>query len=338
MHDRVWYLSVPKSFFEDAYTAGPFEFMVAIGFSFEYVLTNLIFMPFMSGAAYNGDMATVTFGFSAQSDEARHMTMGLEVIKFMAEQDPDNIPIIQKWIDKWFWRGYRLLVLVAMMMDYMLPKRVMSWSEAWEMYFEQAGGALFEDLARYGFRMPKYADVSIKEKGRYSHEAWAALYSYGAAAGLHTWLPKQEEMDWLAEKYPDTFPDFYAKRLEHWRDMQQDGQRYYASALPQLCQVCQVPAWFTEPDDPHTLCKRETEYKGQHYHFCSDGCKDIFDNEPEKYVQAWLPTHQVLQGNCGGAELPDVLKWSGIDVGRDNMDFAGSEDERHWNQSIGERK
>jgi phenol hydroxylase P3 protein len=44
--------------------------MVAIGFSFEYVLTNLLFVPFMSGAAYNGDMATVTFGFSAQSDEA----------------------------------------------------------------------------------------------------------------------------------------------------------------------------------------------------------------------------------------------------------------------------
>jgi phenol hydroxylase P3 protein len=94
-------------FFDDAITAGPFEFMIAIGFSFEYVLTNLLFVPFMSGAAYNGDMATVTFGFSAQSDEARHMTLGLEVIKFMLEQDPANVPIVQRWIDKWFWRGYR---------------------------------------------------------------------------------------------------------------------------------------------------------------------------------------------------------------------------------------
>ncbi len=25
MHDRVWYLSVPKSYFEDAMSAGPFE-------------------------------------------------------------------------------------------------------------------------------------------------------------------------------------------------------------------------------------------------------------------------------------------------------------------------
>jgi phenol hydroxylase P3 protein len=37
MHDRVWYLSVPKSYFEDAMSAGPFEFVTAISFSFEYV-------------------------------------------------------------------------------------------------------------------------------------------------------------------------------------------------------------------------------------------------------------------------------------------------------------
>ena len=202
MHDRVWYLSVPKSYFDDAMSAGPFEFITAISFSFEYVLTNLLFMPFMSGAAFNGDMATVTFGFSAQSDESRHMTLGLEVVKFMLEQDPANLPIIQKWIDKWFWRGYRLLTLVAMMMDYMLPKRVMSWAEAWEIYFEKNGGALFEDLARYGVRMPKYHEVASKEKDRLSHMAWGIFYNYTQAAAFHTWVPEPDEMDWLAQKYP----------------------------------------------------------------------------------------------------------------------------------------
>src|SRR5690554_1091636 len=29
MHDRVWFLSVPKSFFDDARSAGPFEFLTA---------------------------------------------------------------------------------------------------------------------------------------------------------------------------------------------------------------------------------------------------------------------------------------------------------------------
>lgn len=330
MHDRVWYLSVPKSFFEDAMTAGPFEFVTAISFSFEYVLTNLLFMPFMSGAAFNDDMATVTFGFSAQSDESRHMTLGLEVIKFMLEQDERNIPIVQKWIDKWFWRGYRLLTLVSMMMDYMLPKRIMSWKEAWEMYFEQNGGALFDDLSRYGIRMPKYWEVSVKEKERLSHEAWSIFYNYGHAAAFHSWMPEESEMTWLAEKYPDTFDQYYRPRYEHWKAHQDEHGRWYNNTLPQLCQLCQIPMAFTEPDDPTEICLRHSEYKGEQYHFCSDGCKDIFDDEPEKYVQSWLPVHQIYQGNCGGASIPEVLEWYHLVHEQDNLDFADSQDRANW--------
>src|SRR3546814_2737001 len=59
------------------------------------------------------------------------------------------------WLNKWFWRGMRMLALVGTMMDYMLSKRVMSWKEAWELYGVENGGALFRDLARYGIRPPK---------------------------------------------------------------------------------------------------------------------------------------------------------------------------------------
>jgi len=332
MYDRVWYLSVPKSFFDDARTAGPFEFLTSISFAFEYVLTNLLFVPFMSGAAFNGDMATVTFGFSAQSDEARHMTLGLEVIKFMLEQDERNIPIVQRWMDKWFWRGTRMLSLVGMMMDYMLPKRVMSWSEAWEIYFTEAGGALFEDLARYGIKPPKYADIATKEAEHISHQAWNIFYNYTHAAGFHTWIPEKEELDWLSEKYPDTFDKYYRKRFEHFAEEEKAGRRFYNDTLPMLCQTCQIPMGFTEMDDPTTISLRSSEYKGNTYHTCSDGCKDIFDYEPEKYIQAWLPVHQIYQGNCGGAEVADVLKWYNMNLGADNMDYKGSPDQKLWDE------
>lgn len=330
MHDRVWYLSVPKSFFDDAMSAGPFEFLTAISFSFEYVLTNLLFVPFMSGAAYNGDMATVTFGFSAQSDEARHMTLGIEIIKFMLEQDEGNVPIVQRWIDKWFWRGYRLLTLVAMMMDYMLPKRIMSWKEAWEMYFEEAGGALFEDLARYGLRMPKYHEVASWEKDHISHQAWNTFYNYAGAAAFHTWVPNDNEFAWLRQSYPETFERYYEPRFRHYRTMQAQGNRFYNNALPMLCQTCQIPMIFTEPGDPTTTCYRESIYKNERYHFCSDGCKDIFDGEPQKYIQSWLPVHQIFQGHCGGPTIPDVLNWYNIKVGQDNGDYYGSPDDATW--------
>ena len=339
-HDRVWFLSVPKSFFDDAITAGPFEFMVSIGFSFEYVLTNLLFVPFVSGAAYNGDMGTMTFGFSAQSDEARHMTLGLEVIKFILEQDPANVPIVQRWIDKWTWRGYRVLTLVAMMMDYMLPKRTMSWKEAWEVYFEENGGALFKDLARYGIKMPKCAEQIALEKDHLSHQAWSTFYNYAAAANFHTWMPDEDEMAWLAAKYPNSFDKHYRPRYEFWREQAAKGNRFYNKTLPMLCQTCQIPMIFTEPGDATKICYREVDYKGDKYHFCSDHCKEIFEHEPEKYVQAWLPVHQIYQGNCfpegtdptveGFDPLAAVLQYYKLEHGRDNLDFDISEDKKNF--------
>src|SRR5574337_1115508 len=340
MHDRVWYLSVPKSFFDDAVTAGPFEFMVAIGFSFEYVLTNLLFVPFVSGAAYNGDMGAMTFGFSAQSDEARHMTLGLEVIKLILEQDPDNVPIVQRWINKWTWRGYRVLTLVAMMMDYMLPKRTMSWKEAWEVYFEENGGALFKDLARYGITMPKCAEHIALEKDHLSHQAWSTFYNYAAAADFHTWMPDEEEMKWLSAKYPNSYDKYYRPRMEYWREQAAKGNRLYNKTLPMLCQTCQIPMLFTEPGDPTKICYREADHKGNKYHFCSDHCKEIFEHEPEKYVQSWLPVHQIYQGNCfpegtdptaeGFDPLAAVLEYYHLEHGRDNLDFEGSEDQKNF--------
>ena len=339
-HDRVWFLSVPKSFFDDAITAGPFEFMVSIGFSFEYVLTNLLFVPFVSGAAYNGDMAAMTFGFSAQSDEARHMTLGLEVIKFILEQDPDNAPIVQRWIDKWTWRGYRVLTLVAMMMDYMLPKRTMSWKESWEIYFEENGGALFKDLARYGIKMPKCAEQIALEKDHLSHQAWSTFYNYAAAANFHTWMPDDDEMEWLSAKYPNSFDKHYRPRYEFWREQAAKGNRFYNKTLPMLCQTCQIPMIFTEPGDPTKTCYREVDYKNEKYHFCSDYCKEIFEHEPEKYVQAWMPVHQIYQGNCfpegtdptveGFDPLAAVLKYYHLEHGRDNLDFDVSEDKKNF--------
>ncbi|HMZ84098.1 MAG TPA: aromatic/alkene/methane monooxygenase hydroxylase/oxygenase subunit alpha [Rhodocyclaceae bacterium] len=340
MNDRVWYLSVPKSFFEDACTCGPFEFIIAIGFSFEYVLTNLVFMPFISGAAYNGDLGAMTFGFSAQSDEARHMTLGLEVIKFMLEQDPANLPIIQRWIDKWTWRGVRLLTIVAMLMDYMLPKRVMSWKEAWEVYFEENGMALFNDLARYGIKVPDCAALIKKEKDHISHQAWNAFYTAGMITNFHTWLPSEDEMNWLSSKYPDSFDKYYRPRFEYYRQREKEGKRFYNKTLPMLCQVCQIPMLFTEGDDPTLISYRQIEHKGDKYHFCSDHCQHIFEHEPEKYVEAWLPAHQIYQGNCfaeaadptapGFDPLKSVLDYWHLDFGRDNLDFEGSEDQKNF--------
>ncbi len=330
-HDRVWYMSVPKSYFDDALSAGPFEFLIAIGFSFEYLLTNLLFVPFMSGASFNGDLPTMTFGFSAQSDESRHMTLGLEAIKFLLEQDEDNVPIVQEWVDKWFWRGYRVAAIVAQMLDYMLPKPVMSWKEAFELYFEkQMLEGLFPDLEYYGIKPPRHVQQAIDEKEALSHFVYWVFYNFSFAANFTTSIPSKEHQAWLAENYPDTFVEYFQKpRWDKAQRIVDNGGRFFFMGLPQLCQVCQIPMTFPEPGDLTTICQRTSDYNGEHFNLCSDGCKWIFDREPEKYVQAWLPVHQIYQGNCGGPTVPDVLAWYGMQEG-DGGEIAGSRDEVNW--------
>jgi len=332
MYDRVWYLSVSKSFIEDGMTAGPFEFLTAISFSFEYLLTNLLFVPFMSGASFNGDLATMTFGFSAQSDESRHMTLGLEVIKFMLEQDEDNVPIIQDWVDKWFWRGHRLLGLVAAMMDYMLPRKVMSWKEAFELYFErQMIEGLFPDLEFYGLRPPRHLQQAVAEKEHMSHQVYWTLYQYAFAANFNATVPPPAELDWMSQQYPDTFDRHYRPLWERARSLQEQGKRFFVNGLPTLCQVCQIPLAFTESNDPTTASVRISEFRGERFITCSDGCKWIFEREPEKYVQAWLPVHQIYQGNCGGTTIPEVLDWYGLAEG-DAGEYLTSPDKMNWDK------
>jgi phenol hydroxylase P3 protein len=222
----------------------------------------------------------------------------------------------------------------------MLPRRVMSWKEAWEMYAEANGGALFKDLARYGIREPKGWKDACEGKDHISHQAWATFYNYAGAAAFHTWIPEADEMEWLAQKYPSTFSRYYRPRLEHWRKRQAEGHRFYNKTLPMLCQVCQIPMIFTEPGDPTQTSYRELDYAGSKYHFCSEHCRSIFMFEPEKYVQSWLPVHQIYQGHCfapganpaqpGFDPLQSVLRYYQLENGTDNLDFEGSADQRNF--------
>jgi phenol hydroxylase P3 protein len=107
------------------------------------------------------------------------------------------------------------------------------------------------------------------------------------------------------------------------------GGRVFFQGLPQLCQICQLPIAFTEPGDPAALSLRYSEFRGERFHTCSDGCQWIFEREPEKYVQARLSVHQIFQGNCGGPTMPDVLAWYGIQQG-DNGEYKDSPDARSW--------
>jgi phenol hydroxylase P3 protein len=45
--------------------------------------------------------------------------------------------------------------------------------------------------------------------------------------------------------------------------------------------------------------------------------------------------HQIFQGNCGGAAIPDILNWYHFKP-EDGGDYAGSADETRWKAMHGE--
>ena len=190
---------------------------------------------------------------------------------------------------------------------------------------------LFHDLARYGIELPKHHEVASKEKHRITHEIWSTLYQYGNALGLHTWMPDDEEMDWFSEKYGTLFDTMYRPRYEYFRELEAKGERYFNNRLPMVCQVCQIPIFFTEPDDPQTQCVRIVESHGTKHHCCSDGCADIFKREPEKYVQALIPPQQIYRGEAGGAtNIFEYASWLHLEKDIDTGEYRGSFDERNW--------
>ena len=95
------------------------------------------------------------------------------------------------------------------------------------------------------------------------------------------------------------------------------------------CQVCVSTIKFNEPGDPMEMCFRETTYQGEKVHFCSDHCQEIFENEPEKYIEAWLPMQQLFQAPLFG-DLPGWMDWVSLRAGKDNGDYEGSEDQQNF--------
>jgi phenol hydroxylase P3 protein len=53
---------------------------------------------------------------------------------------------------------------------------------------------------------------------------------------------------------------------------------------------------------------------------------DIFNDEPEKYVQSWLPMPHLFQAPNFG-DVGQWMAWVGLVPGQDNGDYQGSRDQ-----------
>jgi phenol hydroxylase P3 protein len=325
-NENHWFNTVPKSFFDDALTSGPFEALMAISFSFEYCFTNILFLPFGASAAAAGDEHFAAVGKTVQSDEARHMALGMTALKMLLEEDDRNVPIIQKWLDKWYWRAYRMFSVVAVLVDYYPRIRPISWKKAFEIYIEeQVFNGLFRELRKYGIRLPLHAEDSIKEKETYSHTTMRILDYYKHANMFRAFKLQEDDYEWLSKEY-SLFEPHYAS---HFRRQGDHALAKMGPGIPSVCRVCQIPLEFVNPDDPTKSWTQFSEHNGQIHMTCSPGCKHIFEQEPEKYLQMWWPAEAYVGGEFGENMPLDLFKYLGFSPEEAGEHYA-SADRKRW--------
>lgn len=307
--DNHWFLAMAKSYADDVSSAGSWESWLAMTLGFGGVLSPVLYAPLMSGGADNGDMSTVTAGFASQSDSARHLAWGLEVIRFLAEQDAANLPVLQAWINKWFWRSFKLTTMVAMMQDYMLPKRSMSWQESWTMYVERPMSAAFQSLNQVGLQLPAHWSLATHAKQHSSHQAWLQALRYSAGLPWHVWVPEAEEMEWLSARYPGGFDAAYRPHLEAARHSVKRGAGEHAPRY--FCATCCTPLMDLAQQSGQARMQRG---------FCSLPCQEIFNAEPAKQIQQEVVIQALSE-----------KKWP-IDQQAGFGLFAGSQDESNFKE------
>lgn len=296
-HTNDWVAIAARHFVDELLLgSNPLEFAVATNFVFETGFTNLQFVGLAAVAHQVGDRMFEKMVQSIQTDEARHAQIGGPVLKKLCEHDR---AYAQYLVDKWFWRSWHFFAFVTgFAMDYLTPlaHRKQSFREFMqEWVLEQ-----FErTLREYGLSRPWYWDEFTQSLGYYHHQLYASAYTYRATLWFDLSLPSPAERAWLAEKYPESWPEFapiWERLSERWQ-ASGPGVEWFSHGVTPVgfCSLCQIVLAAGTPRE-NTACVRD--HGGRRYVFCSAPCAWIFEREPERYAAHRTVVDRILAGEA----------------------------------------
>jgi len=283
----------------------PIEFAIGTNFVFETGFTNLQFVGLSSMAHAVGDRMFEKMVKSIQTDEARHAQIGHPVLETVLKHDPARA---QYLVDKWFWRTWLLFAVVTgFSMDYLSPlaQRRHSFKEFVE---EWILDQFQRTLAEYGLRKPWYWDQFLGALEIYHHMVYASAYTYRATVWFNLSLPGPDERAWLRQKYPGTWDlmdPVWEQITERWRKSGPGVEWYSHGATPvTFCDLCQLVLCGGTPErnTAQTLV-----FEGRKYIFCSEPCRWIFGQEPERYAAHKDVVKRILAGEAP-ANLLELLR------------------------------
>jgi toluene monooxygenase system protein A len=290
-------------------TSNPIEFAIGTHFVFETGFTNLQFIGLSSVARDAGDRMFETMVKSIQTDEARHAQIGHPVLRKVIEHDR---AYAQYLVDKWFWRSWLFFATVTgFALDYLTPlaQRKQSFKEFVE---EWIVGQFERTLADFGLERPWYWGHFLEAVETYHHMVYASAYTYRATTWFNFALPGPAEQDWLRSKYPGTWPllaPVWERIAERWREAGPEVEWYSHGATPvAFCCLCQMVLCGGRPA---ANTAQAVVHEGRKLIFCSEPCRWIFQQEPERYAQHKDVVARILAGEAPG-NLVELLRKFGL--------------------------
>lgn len=280
-------------------------------------------MALAADALASGDVNFANMISSIQTDEARHSQQGGPTLEILVEHDP----VRAQWVvDKAFWGSARAFAaLTGPAMDYYTPleHRKQSYREFME---EWIIDQFVHTLEQYGLKKPWYWDEFLRGLD---------IWHHGLHMGLWFWRPtiwwrpmaavSKDERAWLTEKYPNweqVFGDKWDVIIDNVNSNNMEAT--LPETLPWLCSTCHLPACNATQSRNGTWRVRDVqlEYDGRIYHFCTNGCRQIFWKDRDN-VNHETVIDRFLAGQIQPMDVGGILGYMGLtpDVMGDDPDY-----------------
>ena len=310
-HTNDWIAIAGRHLIDELLLASnPIEFAIGTHVVFETGFTNLQFVGLSSMAHAVGDRMFETMVKSIQTDEARHSQIGHAVLRTVLEHDRGYA---QYLVDKWFWRSWLFFAIVTgFAMDYLTPleHRTQSFKEFME---EWVLDQFQRTLANLGLERPWYWDQFLEALDVYHHMLYASAYTYRATTWFNFTLPGPAEREWLASKYPATWPlmaPVWDRIAARWSQSGPGVEWFSHGVTPvAFCNLCQIVLCGGTPlaNTAQTML-----YDGRKHIFCSAPCRWIFEQEAERYAHHKDVVARIVAGEAPANLIELVQRYFGL--------------------------
>jgi len=323
-----WAMIAARHFFDDMMvTRGAVGVGLMLTFAFETGFTNMQFLGLAADAAEAGDWTFSSLISSIQTDESRHAQIGGPLVAILVKNGKKAEA--QKMVDISIWRAWKLFaILTGPAMDYYTPleHRKQSFKEFMQ---EWIVGQFERSLLDLGLDKPWFWDEFLREIDQQHHGMhmgvwfWRPTVWWNPPAGVSV-----EERAWLEEKYPgwnDTWGHCWDVITQNVLDDKKD--QTLPVTLPVVCNMCQLPINYT-PGPAWKMRDFPLTHEGRDYHFCSEGCKWCFEQEPDRYKGHLSLVDRFLAGMIQPPTLAGACQYMGLapgEMGDDGVNFAWAE-------------